>query len=972
LRLDSPGALPTLTNCTVTSNSAGSDGGGLFVDGDLALLTLNNCTVNGNTASRNGGGLSIGDDPSIHARTTAMLSNCTISGNQADGTFAGLGGGGLFIANFCTATLASCTVSGNSAGGNGFGGGLDVFTGFDGAAGTATLTNCTVSGNFAGIGGGLSIGGSSGGPGGTATLTNCTVSGNSASFGGGLDIEGDLVLFSPATANLNNTIVAAQTAGGDIRINAAAATFASGNNNLIGDGSGNISGSNNLLGTADNPIDPLLAPLGNYGGPTQTMALLPGSPAIDTGASALLPTGVSTDQRGYPRSSGAAVDIGAFEVTDADRSVVTVSSPSVTYGGTATVTLQAEDNLGNNLTSGGLNVAFGLGAGTSGGTLGPVTDNGNGTYTATFTATAAGTPVTITATINGMAVTTTLPTVTVTKADLYVSATANSKTYGQTASDTGTLSGVVPGDVITASFSSAGDAASAPVGTGSYPITATLSDPNNKLGNYTVHETDAILTVSPATPTVSVNPVNLIYGTALANSQLSGTATWTVGGSPVIVAGTFTYTSAAGTILSAGSGQSEAVTFTPTDATDYKTASATASVNVVQAATTSSTVSLSSATAVFGQPVTLTATVSNTQTAVTPSGSVGFYSGSTELGAAPVGAGGVATLTVSSLGRGKHTITASFSDPAVNFAPSGSPSGVSLTITQASTTTALTTTTTTAVFSQAVTFTATVATVAPSAATPTGSITFMDGSTVLQTVRLSGGSASLTTSLLAVGSHSITATYNGTSNFGASGPAASAVSVSPDATTAVVTSSVSNAVYGQAVTIKAVVKASAPGSGKPTGTVSFYDGTTLLGTATLSNGVAKLKTTALSVGTNSITVVYDGDGNFLSTTSAAQAITVKQDPTTWTLTSSSATAAQGTPVTFSATVLPATPGSGTPTGTVSFWDGSTLLGTVNLSGGVAQLTYAFTVIGEHKIKAVYNGDADFLPGTSAVLTETIT
>ena len=72
------------------------------------------------------------------------------------------------------------------------------------------------------------------------------------------------------------------------------------------------------------------------------------------------------------------------------------------------------------------------------------------------------------------------------------------------------------------------------------------------------------------------------------------------------------------------------------------------------------------------------------------------------------------------------------------------------------------------------------------------------------------------------------------------------------------------------------------------------------------------------------------------------------------------------------TVLAASPGSGLPTGTVSFWDGSTLLQTVTLSGGVAKLTYSFSVIGKHKITAVYNGDTDFLPGTSAVLTETIT
>src|SRR5205085_4025141 len=84
----------------------------------------------------------------------------------------------------------------------------------------------------------------------------------------------------------------------------------------------------------------------------------------------------------------------------------------------------------------------------------------------------------------------------VNRADLYVAADANSKTYGQTASDTGTLSGVLNNDSITASFSSAGDAAGASIG--SYTISATLADPNSKLGNYSVHESEASLTAKPA------------------------------------------------------------------------------------------------------------------------------------------------------------------------------------------------------------------------------------------------------------------------------------------------------------------------------------------------------------------------------------------------------------------------------------------------------------------------------------------
>src|SRR5207302_5974258 len=101
---------------------------------------------------------------------------------------------------------------------------------------------------------------------------------------------------------------------------------------------------------------------------------------------------------------------------------------------------------------------------------------------------------------------------TVSPADLYVTATANSKTYGITASDTGTLSGVVNNDGISASFASAGDGATASVAGSPYTISAALADPNNKLGNYSMHETDASLTVKPVTLTVTANDATRVYG----------------------------------------------------------------------------------------------------------------------------------------------------------------------------------------------------------------------------------------------------------------------------------------------------------------------------------------------------------------------------------------------------------------------------------------------------------------------------
>src|SRR5262249_17302220 len=97
------------------------------------------------------------------------------------------------------------------------------------------------------------------------------------------------------------------------------------------------------------------------------------------------------------------------------------------------------------------------------------------------------------------------------KRDLYVTANANSKTYGQTTSDTGTISGGQGRAGIAASFSSVGDPATAPVGTGSHVITAILSDPNGTLGNYAVHETDATLTVNKATASITVTPYSVTY-----------------------------------------------------------------------------------------------------------------------------------------------------------------------------------------------------------------------------------------------------------------------------------------------------------------------------------------------------------------------------------------------------------------------------------------------------------------------------
>jgi hypothetical protein len=172
----------------------------------------------------------------------------------------------------------------------------------------------------------------------TVTVENSTLSGNSASYsGGGMYASEDRV-------ELTNALIAGNTSsqGPDYY----GVLDAGSSHNIIGDGTGMYGISNgdangNLVGVTK----PLLGPLGNYGGPTQTMALLPGSPAIDVGASAGAP---ATDQRGLPRSG--TPDIGAYEV----QPLVTLTAPvngSLTNQNETTLSAASVDHTGTNVVS---------------------------------------------------------------------------------------------------------------------------------------------------------------------------------------------------------------------------------------------------------------------------------------------------------------------------------------------------------------------------------------------------------------------------------------------------------------------------------------------------------------------------------------------------------------------------------------------------------------------------------------------
>ena len=383
-------------------------------------------------------------------------------------------------------------------------------------------------------------------------------------------------------------------------------------------------------------------------------------------------------------------------------------------------------------------------------------------------------------------------------------------------------------------------------------------------------------------------------------------------------------------------------------------------------AATSTSLAADTTAAVFGQPVALTASV--TSSGGMPTGTVTFRDGSMVLGAVAVDPNGQATLVVP-FGVGSHSLTASFAGVAPFTASSSA--ALTETVTRAATTTTL------AVDEIAgpsvVQLTATVAAVAPGAGLPTGTVTFLDGNTVLGTGTLdaNGQASLLLESGLAPGTNSLTAAYGGDGSFLASTSTATIETLNaPAATTTALTASATSSVFGQSVTLTASVTSA---GGTPTGTVTFFEDGAVAGTAPVNaNGVATL-TVAPGVGSHSLTAAFGGTSAFAASTSAAVTEIVRKAATTTALSASVSSVSANHTVTFTATIAAVAPGAGTPTGTVTFKDGNVVLGTATVgAGGKATLSASFSATGSHTITAVYSGDGNFVGSSSSALTEQVT
>lgn len=272
---------------------------------------------------------------------------------------------------------------------------------------------------------------------------------------------------------------------------------------------------------------------------------------------------------------------------------------------------------------------------------------------------------------------------------------------------------------------------------------------------------------------------------------------------------------------------------------------------------------------------------------------------------------------------------------------------------------------------QAVTFLATVTT--PDGGMPTGTVSFVDEDTgdVLDTVALDGSNqVEYTTSTLPVGDVTLDVTYSGDCQYAGNTSLVLTQVVDPATTTTDLTSSVNPSQYGQGVTFTAYVMPSYSGA-SPTGTVTFFDGTTALDTETLtSSGAVSFTTSSLVMGNHTVTAVYSGDSTWTGSTSDELTQVVNTATTSVNLTASLNPSYYGEAVTFTALVSPSYYGT-TPTGTVTFYNGSTLLATVTLVNGQASFTISTLPVGTNPIAAFYSGDSIWTGSTSNELDSVV-
>jgi large repetitive protein len=266
---------------------------------------------------------------------------------------------------------------------------------------------------------------------------------------------------------------------------------------------------------------------------------------------------------------------------------------------------------------------------------------------------------------------------------------------------------------------------------------------------------------------------------------------------------------------------------------------------------------------------------------------------------------------------------------------------------------------------QSTTFTLTITTTGT--ITPGGTVDFFNGTTLIGTATVTGtgkiGTATINDSFPSPGSYPIKAVYT-PSTFTQPGTA-TLTQVVGNATSLSLTSSINPSLVGQSTNLTATITSN-PVFGAVTGTIQFFDGGTSLGTVNVSGSSATLPVSFSTAGNHTLTAVYTSTNPDLTNATSGPYIQHVLNVATLFLTSSvnPSTPGQSTTLTATLTTLTTTPG-----GTIKFYDGTTLIGTVTLPAN--SISVSFSTPGNHILTAVYSGDSSTETITSPPLTQVV-
>ncbi len=487
------------------------------------------------------------------------------------------------------------------------------------------------------------------------------------------------------------------------------------------------------------------------------------------------------------------------------------------------------------------------------------------------------------------------------------------------------------------------------------------STPNPSLAGHKIHLTATVTnTTTSAVPTGTVSFYN--GSTLISTGNVDGSGNATI---------------ADPTFATAGSFNLKAV-FNPADGT-FLTSTSTIVSQVVQGNIATTTVlNTTPNPSLAGQSVHMSATVSQSVNSFAPTGTVSFYDGSTLISTGTLNAGGTATIADPTFTTaGTHSLTAVYNPDDAAFLTSTSAAVSQVVAGYVGTTMTLTSSPNPSLIGQPVHGSATV-TGNRSGFVPTGTVSFYNGSTLISTGPLnSSGVATIADPTFpTAGTFSLTAVYNpDTSAFLTSTSTAVNQVVYSSTTRTLLTASPNPSFAGQHVHLSATVTNTA-GTGVPTGTVSFYNGTQLISTGTVnSSGVATIADpTFTTTGTYSLKAVYNPNTTvYLTSNSDVVDQVVYSYATTTTLTTSQSPSLVGHHVHLSATVQNSG-GPVIPTGSVAFYNGSSLIstGTVNANGVATIADPTFPTIGAYSLTAVYTPDTgQFVTSTSSAVTQVV-